>query len=243
MKATTLAIILTFTCIPAFLQSNLSGHLAEENLKNLQGLGSNMIHTFNNAYQGIKGTPYLYEKCTRGIIINNDSILYSNELMNYDCYNDAILVKKSVEGDYYVVKKSEINSFLLKKEDNDNYIEFRKKQFVKYNKEYTGFVQVLYDGGVKLYVYRKKDIKKADYQGGYSAKRPYDEFIEGHYYFIEISDTALQPVKRNKKSVISAFPVYNEELKLFAKNKKLNFKDENDVIKICEYYDSLIEGF
>jgi hypothetical protein len=101
------------------------------------------------------------------------------------------------------------------------------------------FLQVIQEGKTSLVVSRGKTIVKADYKGAYNTGRAYDELIDNTQYYLLRPDGSLADIRLNRKSVLEAFDRHQAELKTYAQQENLDFKDENAVGKLVAYANSL----
>ena len=207
---------------------------------NLQELGSvsgtGTVQTFDNRYEGTKGTPYVFETWYPGeIFLKSKSKVLVKE-MNYNCYDNELvyldpatkvirLINRFTVDLFYILNGSDTLLFAPIEPENDG-------EFL--------FAQVLYNGGSIVYKQHQKEFVKANYEGGYSADRKYDEFADkSDLYISRQNDEKFHKVKKSKKQILEAFPGTEDEISSYIKAEKLDLKDEEDVIILLKYYDSL----
>jgi len=207
---------------------------------NLQELGSasstGNVQTFDNRYEGTKGTPYVNETWYPGeIFLKSKSKVLVKE-MNYNCYDNELvyldpatkvirLINRFTVDLFYILNGSDTLLFAPIEPENDG-------EFL--------FAQVLYNGGSMVYKRYQKEFIRANYEGGYSADRKYDEFADkSDLYISRQNDEKFYKVKKSKKQILVAFPGTEDEISSYIKAQKLDLKDEEDVIKLLKYYDSL----
>ncbi len=64
----------------------------------------------------------------------------------------------------------------------------------------------------------KKEFLKANYEGGYSADRKYDEFVDKYDLLImKEGDNTIYKLKNSKKYIISIFPDKEKEITSYIK--------------------------
>lgn len=209
----------------------------QQNVKDLGSVGyKGVVSTYNAAYEGIKGSPFIFEDWQDGAVLQNDSILYKGLSLKYDAYKDELLYLNTRNNTPMVMDKNDITSFTLAGSDISS-----SKVFVKI--PYDGkkvFMQLIYEGKkidfLKQYV---KMLREADYQGAYNADRPYDEFVEGDSYFLRLKSGEMEKIKLNRNNIIKSFPDKQQELKSYAKKNDMKLNNEQDVIKLIKYYKTL----
>ena len=106
--------------------------------------------------------------------------------------------------------------------------------------EETIFAEVLYNKGSIVYKVYGKEWLKANYEGGYSADRRYDQFVDKYdLYFMKKGGNMLYKAKKSKKQVIAAFPDHEKEISSYIKSNKLDLKEDSSLVKLLVYYDTL----
>jgi hypothetical protein len=231
---TLLALVLT---LDVYAQQASSGFDNQVNIDAIGGGGNSKVgRTFDNRYEGVKGTPYLHTKWTKGTVKYKDGT-FSNGSFKVDAYGSNLLALLS-SGDSVILMPRIVEEVKLTAENGDTQI-FR--MFVLNASQPVGsYVAVVYDGQTKLLLNTKKNLLQADFKGGYSAGRTYDEFTNTESYFIQHANG--QPVKinkLNKRNVLSALTLHNAQAKSYVEENKLDLQKESDVIKLLTYYDTL----
>ncbi len=209
----------------------------QQNVKDLGSVGyKGVVSTYNAAYEGVKGSPFIFEDWQNGAVLQNDSILYKGLSLKYDAYKDELLYLNTRNNSPMVMAKNDITSFTIAGSDISSSLVFVK---VPYDGKNV-FMQLIYEGKkidfLKQYI---KMLREADYQGAYNADRPYDEFVEGDSYFLRLKSGKMEKIKLNRNNIIKSFPDNQKELKSFVKQNDLKFDSEKDVIELIKYYQTL----
>lgn len=183
------------------------------------------------ADQTVKGTPYLDDSYVDGIILfaNNTR----NAPLRYNAYKDVL--EFQVDGQSRVldpsttIKKVNIgqSTFVVEKYMTD-------KGIPKY-----GYFTLLDSGKVNLY--SKKSVKftpgmKGRALDGGDQPAEYRR-VPDEFYFKTGSGEMVEI--KSIKSMIAAFPDKQDELSQFAKKEKISPRDEDELIKLVNYYNSL----
>ena len=213
------------------------GYEARENLRELGSVsGTGNVKTFDNRYEGTKGTPYVFEAWAPGEIFLKSKKKVLVKEMNYNCYDNELvyldpatkairLINRYTVDLFYIINGSDTLLFVPIEPENDG-------EFL--------FAQVLYNGGSMVYKRYEKEFVRANYEGGYSADRKYDEFADkSSLYISRQNDEKYYQVKKSKKQILEAFPGVEDEISSYIKSEKLDLKDEEDVVKLLKHYDSL----
>jgi hypothetical protein len=179
----------------------------------------------------VKGTPYLSETYVDG------TILYATNArtapLRYNAYKDLFEFK--VDGQARVldpsttIKKVNVgeSTFVVEKYVGD-------KGISKY-----GYFTLLDSGKVSLY--SKKSVKftpgmKGRALDGGDQPAEYRRLPDEFYFKTNAGE--LVEIK-NIKSMIASFPDKQEELTQFAKKEKISPRDEEELVKLIRYYNSL----
>ncbi len=213
------------------------GYEAKENLRELGSTdGTGTVQTFDNRYEGVKGTPYVFEQFRQGEVFLKSKKKVVIKELNYNCMENEIVYLDPATKVTRLMNRFKVDLFML--HDGTEMISFVP---VKLEEDAeTIFAQVLYNKGSLVYKVYEKEWVKANYEGGYSADRKYDEFVDKYsLYFMKEGDKALYKAKKSKKQMLAAFPGQENEISSFIKSNKLDLKNEESLVKLLEYYDSL----
>jgi len=231
-----LALLITISCIAQNV-SMPEDYEAKENLRELGSLdGTGNVKTFDNRYEGVKGTPYVFNEFKQGEVFLKSKNKVTIKDLNYNCFDNEIAYMDPATGVIRLMNKFQVDLFTI--HDGDKTLIFVP---IRLDAEAeTIFTEVLYNKGSFVYKIYEKEWVKANYEGGYSADRKYDEFVDKYdLYFLIKGEQILYKAKKSKKQVIAAFPNHKDEISSFLKSSKLDLKDENSLIELVEYYDSL----
>lgn len=234
-------IIFLFTLFTSYCAAQTvpdpEGYEAKVNLQELGSASSTgHVQTFDNRYEGTKGTPYVFESWYPGeIFLKSKSKVLVKE-MNYNCFDNELVYLDPASKAVMMINRFTVDLFYIMN-GSDTLL------FVPIDPENDGefiFAQVLYKEGSMVYKQYQKEFIRANYEGGYSADRKYDEFADkSAIYFAKQNDTKIYKAKKSKKQMLGAFPDMEDQLSSYIKAEKLDLKDENDVVKLLKYYDSL----
>lgn len=219
------------TILLVAITSTVSGQTigVQDNLKRTAIEGSVSVQTFDNRYEGIKGSPYVFEDFLKGTVTIN-KVVYDELYLNIDAYNNIVLFKRNPSDQEKAFNNSKIEKFTVERENGT------VKQFeliLNETREYT-ICEILFSGKSKHYKTYSKTIIKADYQGAYSSNKRYDEFDEIVRYFV---DGVLY--KNNLKGITGVYPTYAAEIKKFVKDNNLKLNLDGDLIKLLAFIDTL----
>lgn len=217
-------------------ENNLGTYEARENLRELGSTsGTGTIQTFDNRYKGVKGTPFAFEKWYEGEIFMKAKKRVKFPNLNYNVFDNIIAYKEMESNAIFEVNRGLVDFFIIYGPDTMRFepLEIERKQE-------SIFAEILHKGKVRLYMAYEKEFLKANYEGGYSADREFDEFVDKVSYYVrfEGSDEAIK--LRTSRRMSKQFPDHNKEMRNYLSNfsgRELN--EKGILLKVIEHYDSL----
>ena len=241
MKRVILSLLLMISAI-SFAQIDKSMVATEDNLQNISRSASIVMTTdMDELYEGIRGTPYLFTGWRQGNIYLKDSSQIKNINIKYNIYTDDVLYLNSKSGDSLIIERSLIREFQMLNDSASNIITFKEMNMKPGNDGKSTFVKVLYDSKSEFLMKYIKVFIKADYKGAYTAGRKYDEYTDDLQYYILKDNNELNKIKLGKKAVIKVLAEKENKIKSFIDQQGLTLDNENDVIKVLDYYDSITD--
>jgi hypothetical protein len=236
---TLIVLLLCSISVMGFAQEPSTGLDAQSNTEAIGGAkgNANTARAFDNRYEGVRGTPYLRNQWTPGLVKYKDGKV-SKGVFKVDVYGNSLMALLPSGDSMVVVDKGveEVNLELAEEQT-----EVLKKYLLEPARHADGtYAVLLYSGPTRFLIHKKKNLMQASYQGGYSAGRPYDEFIDASSYYIH--PEGAQPVKinrLNKKNVLGALPKHAQQVKSYLAEQKLDLQQEADVVRLLQYYDSM----
>lgn len=202
------------------------------------------VQTFDERYEGVKGTPFLVDQWSPGKVTMRNGKVYTSVALKYDLYRDEIVVKHPY--DHAVIPdKRTITQFSLSAEHTNDSSYFILVDYLPDSRKFppNHFAQVLYGslsdpGTSTLLAVHNRKLIKADYQGGYSANRPYDEFSEimTSYYLIKPNGQSyrLKPTIKSIRRLLKDKKVVVND---FLANESISPDDPSDLVRLVSYYD------
>ncbi|GAB4017330.1 hypothetical protein [Spirosoma koreense] len=218
-----------------------SGYETYQSTSQIVGAGPyTMINTIDQRYEGLRGSPYFLPEWNKGQIEITTGQHYKDVPIKFDAYRQQlILLRPRMGNDSIIVNASQVKSFQFQNKDGQFFV-FRRYPTVKTDdaalKE--GYFLVLYQDKTALLKRITKTLIKADYKNPYANGARYDEYKPVTSYYLLKPDQTLVKVKLSDKALVEALADHKDELKAFAKQENLSFKDEADAIKLVKKYDS-----
>jgi len=198
-----------------------------------------MIHTIDNRYEGLRGTPYFLAGWSKGQIAQTNGQRYVDVPIKFDAFRQAlILLRPKVGNDSIIIDRRTVSRFELTSAEGQSYA-FRHYPEVKLPDDTGdgGYFLILYEGNTTLLKRIAKTLQKADYKQPYSVDIRYDSFENDHAYYILKPNQLLTKVKLSKKSLLDTLSDKRSGLSAFADT--LNLKTETDAAALVRQYDSL----
>jgi hypothetical protein len=183
---------------------------------------------------GTKGSPNVFSDFLKGDIYFSNRTVARNAMINYDCYNDRVLIRRGENE--YLLDNRKIDRLVFNT-GQDTTALFR--QVFLEDKKKTVFMRLLYQNKSSLYKHHYKTFLEADYTGPYSADRRYDEYSDEHAWYIEPAGREPRKLRPKKKALIQIMESHGREIEEFIKREKPDLKSDRDLIRLVEYYDSL----
>ncbi len=179
----------------------------------------------------IKGTPYLDEAFVSGTILTSTNSRTAP--LRYNAYKD--LIEFQVDGQARVldpsttIKKVNLgqSTFVVEKYVND-------KGIPKY-----GYFTRLDSGKVNLF--SKKSVKFTPGLKGRAldgGDQPAEYRRNPDEFYFKLGDGELVEIK-SIKAFVAALPDKQDEVSAFAKKEKISPRDEEELVKLVKYYNSL----
>ena len=213
----------------------------DDALENLLKIGSSdvsfgVVRKFDNRYSGVQGSPFFFDYWSEGTLVTSDGRQIENIRIKYNAHEDE-LITKNKSGQFYL-PKTMVKSFTLIERASGTGIRFSKHRHPKNAHEYQ-FYRIIHLGAIDLLEHIKVIFEKANFEGGYSNDKPYDEFKKYPViYYIGRQTTTPRKLKTTVNGVSKIFPEHENEIKEFITTNRLDCKNERDLIRIVNFYES-----
>ena len=193
------------------------------------------------SYDDIEGTPYIdnntgaANNLPLGKFYTPNFEYLETALARYNAYTDKIEVSPLDDGvDYY----------FLKKEPDFLYVVLKDKKYRAYQHENgIGYFVIVSDDDKRSCTLLKKETVTFR-----KAKKAESSFVTGtpdsfqrrkDMYYLKLDATIVE-IPRRKKDFYELFGKQKEAIKNYVENYKLKWNDEEDLLKISNYYNTLL---
>ena len=194
------------------------------------------VMTYRSGETGLKtiGSPLVFEDFVPCVVYFTDNRKTGTEKVNYNCHANTVLYTDG--SDVFHIESKLIDR--LEFQPSENTVCVFRQVFLNDQKKNL-FLQTLYEGCGILYKRHYRKFVEADYGGAFSAEKYYDEYKELQDYYISLNENNAVPLKLTKKNLLNIMQPHAREIQAFLKTEKINLKSETDLVKVCQYYDSL----
>ncbi len=178
----------------------------------------------------IEGSPYVDEIYKMGVASVNGKEI--SLLMRFDAFNDQI----------ELIDKKNKSFNLLKKDNIEAEFEGKTYKVVEYadkGEKKLVYVNPLNAGEVVLYFKPRKVFVQAEKpEHGYDDFEP-PRYEDKHYYLIRRNGKAAESIRLSKGPLLRFLRDKAPELREYIAQQELEFKTQDDALKLINYYNSL----
>ncbi|GAB4129269.1 MAG: hypothetical protein OHK0045_00310 [Raineya sp.] len=156
--------------------------------------------------------------------------------LRYNAYKDAIHVMDA-QGQEVIIEKGQIESFSIV----DGGKEYKFKWITGIPKVNFGYLQIVYDGKVKIYYRHSRKVRQNVSQTeGYAGNETDDQFVEDNAFVIELPNQTKHITDGRKKEILAVFSDRKKELEEYIKAQKLDTKKLKDLVEVVKKYESFL---
>lgn len=185
---------------------------------------------WRNLYYNVQGDQFLFgtEFFPGSVTIGNRR--FTGIVVKYDIFNDEIITVNKL-GIVIRLNKEMTDSFTLKTGDITYYF---SRYDTAHSLPFTGYVNVLYHGGISLLVKYRKEILQN------TGDAVFYKFNQLHRIYLSKAGV-ISPVG-NKKDLLGFMTDKSRLVRSFIKKNRLKItrKDPRSFVLVVEYYDSLL---
>lgn len=183
---------------------------------------------FEKRYTNIKGSPYLQNDWATGSVKLRDGRSFDGMKLKYDQVEDELLFLGDAEKE--MTFSVPVTEFTLQDKT------FRRGYPVGDGAPANAFYEVLEEGKMSLL---KRTSKKVIEEPAYNAASSVKSIRTNENYYLTASNLQLTKIKKDKKAVLAALPDKKEELENYIKDQRLDLRQEQDLVKLISYYNTL----
>jgi hypothetical protein len=223
LKNSFIAIILLFSTV-TFSQNDVTN----EEISNHYG----MMRLFDSRSKELVGTSYIQEDYFPAKFTNDETIFS----VKYDAYQDEMEVSK--DGKYYYLKKQFNFPVTFIGVNNSVYQVF---DYDDNGSEKKGFFVMLYKGNKISLLLKQRIVLIAEVKArtGYDKYQPPTLVRSKDKLYIGYKNNTTSILPKKKSEFFTLFSNNAKAIEKYAKSNKLSIKNNDDLIKIFTYYNSL----
>lgn len=183
----------------------------------------------------IIGSPYIYSEWVKSIVKMEDGTVYKDLKLNYNQLDDRPIFIADNKALQYFAKP--VKEFTLYNVTNQNQeVKTFRKGFPKLDDATTSsFYEVLSEGKVNLIKHTSKKIVEERGAGSINVSK---QIKETSKYYLGKGEQYTK-IKKNKKSVLDILKDKGEMLNTYISTNSLNLSEDADLVKVCNYYNTL----
>jgi len=185
-------------------------------------------------YVQVTGSPFYAKNFLKGeVAFSNKNIKNVKGYLNYDQIQGIILFKPNFENQSATEIIDQVDKFTIT-QDNGVPVNFISLGSIGLDGD-AGFAEELLSGKVKLLKRVKKKIIETQVYNSANVEKA----VVQETNYILVKDNKPTLLKQDKNSFLSALADKEEAIKKYLKDQKVNFKQDEDVVKLLNYYSSL----
>jgi hypothetical protein len=195
----------------------------------IRGISRDVVS--NSSSNKVDGSPYLFDDWhIYGEIFSIDNKVYKIQGLNYNAYYDYFLTKTTADS-VFIFKQSYIEKAII----NNRVF----KKFMNQKDGSNHYYEVIAKSEeFELVKRHQKEIRTGITNGLTQQKEP-DYLILKESYFL-MNEGILTELSLKKKNILKLFGDKSQKVNKFISNNKLSIKEDEDLKKIFEYYDSIL---
>jgi hypothetical protein len=213
----------------AMAQTNIISSTSD--MMNFLNTDLDYIKNKDARYSRIEGSPYLDDSFQSGSI-SYKKVKYVGLDLRFNPF-EGYFEFQTEEGIRFLNPKvTRVDTVWL---EDETYL------YVHYNSAKSRkqtFMKAVHTGPTRVLLYNQVVLVQAEEATGYEAFKParFEKLAEVTY----IGEEGKPAMEfKGKKSLEEIFPEHHSELSSYAKSEKLKLKNTQDVVRLCEYYDSI----
>ncbi|MDB5122319.1 MAG: hypothetical protein JWP94_448 [Mucilaginibacter sp.] len=188
-----------------------------------------------SGYTNVSGSPFLSDQWAKGMVKMADGRTFKDVLLKYDQLKDELYFQDKKKDTLIFVDP--VREFKMEYGAGDELHEklFRNGYKNIPNSTENSFFEVLSDGTAQLLKRTTKSISESKEYNSTTVVQRFDDNVK---YYIIVSERVL-PIKKDKKSILTALSNKQPQLESFMRTNNINLKNDEDLSKLMAYYNSL----
>lgn len=211
-----LLFLLSFLLTSAAAHAQQEGAAAQANLNALSAGAPTVVP--RGSSDGLKGSPYADNRWLPAQLTLSNNLPLAPVPLKYDVLEHRLLMRPLQRpNDSLQLDDRLVVRFVLQEPATAlgpaRQRVFRRFMEAPTPRQRADYVEVLHEGRYTLLKHHLKTLKKANFQGAYSADQRYDEIEDKSAYYLRTPESSLLAVKLVAKSLQTAAPELSDALK------------------------------
>lgn len=177
----------------------------------------------------LKGSEFINDNWSKGTVILVNGDHYENLDLKYNSLLEELVMYNEEVGAIIMLDKPAIAEFTLV-DKNEKISKFRKILVEKISKKDI-FLQVLYEGKLKLYLHYKTNELATSIYYDRSGTLQSSELRLTKTYFLNLPEKGFIRFSPNKRFFADLFPDQKKTIKKLHRENHLKYKNTDDIIK------------
>jgi hypothetical protein len=182
----------------------------------------------------VAGTPYETEEFENGEIITSNNIRYTGIPLRFNIYSNEMEFRTEDDRILCIGAPEFIDSVVVGKE------KYVYSPYMLGSKMMRGYFKVLSEGRVILLLRKNVILKPAEPAGAYKEAVPATFVKNPDEFYLRILPAEAKKIagKKDLQEVLANYPSAMDD---FFKKNKIRFSKSEDMIKLVQYYNSLVK--
>lgn len=224
-----LSVVISLICFSGFSQT----------AQNLDYRGAVVREYVIKRSNEAKGNPFLYNEWNRGMIVLNDSVFSKQDKIQYDAFDNKVLVKNERSNTVMEIYDKSLTGFSIidKNRIKHDFVRLKNENFVDNVDE--GFFEIIFNLENKNYLIKKtsKELFDPNRSKGSQTSNNFPlEYRSKITYYIKNKDAQYVKILLKKKDVKRVLSGNSIKINAFVKKNKIKFNKEKDVARLANFY-------
>jgi hypothetical protein len=184
------------------------------------------LYVFNSI---LNGSVYLYEIWKQGSIILENGATYDSLMLKLNTLQGELIMYNELSGANIEIDKEAVKEFTIVDEYGN--IELFRKVFSDQIPAGNKYVNILYEGKIKLFLWHKtKELLTIPYLNR-SGLTQNSEFYTTKIYYLDLPGQGIVRFNPKLSSVIELFPEQKKTIKRLHRKEHLSYKENTEIIR------------
>jgi hypothetical protein len=224
--------VITFLCI-SFLVTSLAAQNPNDAIVVFSG-GTMRTMNIQDKKSETEGSHYYNNDWYPGTV----TLFSGEEIKDYPLKYDMKMNQVDIKVDELVKFISVGAVKEIKWKQSDGQVEILQNVSLYSDYKGIGFFSVLAQGTIMLFKKTELTLLEANYNAAMDVGSENKKYVKKDKYYI-LKDGKVNEIKKSKKKVTEILSDQSTKVEEFVDQNKLNVKDEQDLIRIFDYYNSL----